>query len=329
MGAIAGLPSRQRQALVGRELEGRSHAELAVSLDTSVLGVKTLLHRARATLRRLRAESMLSVPILVKGRLVGAKAGAGVIGQALFAASVTSLIVLAVHTGGVGSVHAAGLPAGGAPTALPRHGHRSARPAPKRLSRTQIEHEGDRAITRCDHGLSVRGISRAALAYAIGHLSAAELEYTDCRQVFKHAAPVLSRATRARVYLARSPGGLLIEATRHDPLMIEPSSIVIFPHQGWSILGLHWKDWGGATARAAGTGVEARCEPGCMAGPPAGSASGDFQTSPATIVLSSPGPFHGHEVYRCFRVIAEGSVPSAVGGCSGRRRPPQKLHDHR
>ncbi len=129
MAAIADLPSRQRQALVGRELEGRSHAELAATLGTSVLGVKTLLHRARGKLRRLRAESMLSVAMLVKGRVAGAKAGAGAIGQTMFAASVTSLIVLAAHTGGVGSVHAAGLPAGGAAGAS--SGTLRGRPAPR------------------------------------------------------------------------------------------------------------------------------------------------------------------------------------------------------
>jgi RNA polymerase sigma factor (sigma-70 family) len=202
MGAIAGLPSRQRQALVGRELEGRSHAELAATLGTSVLGVKTLLHRARGTLRRLRAESMLSAAMLLKGRLAGAKAGAGVIGQAMLAASVTSLVVLAVHTGGVGSVHAAGLPAGGAHGPVPRHAWHPSGPAGRRPSRGQVQSEGKHAITRCDEGLSVRKTSPRALAYALGHLSTTELEYTDCQQVFRHAArtarPVRSRLLRAR-----------------------------------------------------------------------------------------------------------------------------------
>jgi RNA polymerase sigma-70 factor (ECF subfamily) len=329
MGAIAGLPSRQRHALVGRELEGRSHAELAASLGTSVLAVKTLLHRARGTLRRLRAESMLSVPMLVKGRLAGAKVGAGVIGQAMFAASLTSLIVLAVHTGGVGSVHAAGLPAGGARATVPRHGPRSVGPAFTRLSRKQVESEGQQAITRCDHGLSVRDTSPQALTYAIGQLSAAELEYTNCQQVLQSAALMSLKAPPARVYFARSSGGLLIGATCHDPLVIKPSSIAIFPHRDWSITGLHWTGWGGGTTRATGTSVEAQCEPGCTTGSPAGLSVAFFRSSSASIVLSSPGPFDGHKVYRCFFVRASSSVPSAVGGCSGRGRLPQRLAGNR
>jgi RNA polymerase sigma factor (sigma-70 family) len=48
---IGRLPERQRLALVGRELEGASHAELADRLDTSVQGTKSLLIRARGHLR--------------------------------------------------------------------------------------------------------------------------------------------------------------------------------------------------------------------------------------------------------------------------------------
>ena len=55
--AVEALPSAQRAALVGRELEGRSYEEIAVRQETSVSAVKSLLHRARVTLaqRRLAA----------------------------------------------------------------------------------------------------------------------------------------------------------------------------------------------------------------------------------------------------------------------------------
>jgi DNA-directed RNA polymerase specialized sigma24 family protein len=45
--SIARLPERQRLALVGRELNGHSHTELARDLKTTVPGVKSLLVRSR------------------------------------------------------------------------------------------------------------------------------------------------------------------------------------------------------------------------------------------------------------------------------------------
>ena len=49
--AMAALPATQRQALVLRELEGRTYVEIARSLDLSVSAVETLVFRARRALR--------------------------------------------------------------------------------------------------------------------------------------------------------------------------------------------------------------------------------------------------------------------------------------
>ena len=51
IGAIAALPKRQRSALVARELEGRSHDEIAEALGLSRGAVRQLIHRARNTVR--------------------------------------------------------------------------------------------------------------------------------------------------------------------------------------------------------------------------------------------------------------------------------------
>src|SRR5919202_1356296 len=53
--ALGRLPFNQRAALVMRELEGRTYAEIADTLDTSVAAVETLIFRARRTLRRDRS----------------------------------------------------------------------------------------------------------------------------------------------------------------------------------------------------------------------------------------------------------------------------------
>jgi RNA polymerase sigma factor (sigma-70 family) len=49
--AMAALPATQRQALVLRELEGRTYAEISTALDLSESAVETLIFRARRALR--------------------------------------------------------------------------------------------------------------------------------------------------------------------------------------------------------------------------------------------------------------------------------------
>ena len=49
--AIEALPARQRHAILLRELEGRTHEEIAAELDTAEGAVRQLIHRARAALR--------------------------------------------------------------------------------------------------------------------------------------------------------------------------------------------------------------------------------------------------------------------------------------
>jgi RNA polymerase sigma factor (sigma-70 family) len=55
LAALGRLPFNQRAALVMRELEGRSYAEIADTLDVSVAAVETLIFRARRTLRKDRS----------------------------------------------------------------------------------------------------------------------------------------------------------------------------------------------------------------------------------------------------------------------------------
>ncbi|MGH2957751.1 MAG: RNA polymerase sigma factor, partial [Solirubrobacterales bacterium] len=51
LGAVAGLPPRQRRALVMRELEGRSHQEIASALGLTRGAIRQLIHRAREGVR--------------------------------------------------------------------------------------------------------------------------------------------------------------------------------------------------------------------------------------------------------------------------------------
>src|SRR5881397_842470 len=58
--ALGLLPFNQRAALVMRELEGRSYAEIADTLSVSVAAVETLIFRARRSLR-VRAAALKSL----------------------------------------------------------------------------------------------------------------------------------------------------------------------------------------------------------------------------------------------------------------------------
>ncbi|WCB96363.1 RNA polymerase sigma factor [Baekduia alba] len=68
---VGRLPDTQRSALVLRELEGRSYADIADELDTTVPAVKSLLVRARQGLRRARDDRRVAawLPLPILGRI--------------------------------------------------------------------------------------------------------------------------------------------------------------------------------------------------------------------------------------------------------------------
>jgi RNA polymerase sigma factor (sigma-70 family) len=69
---VGALPDTQRSALVLRELEGRSYADIADELDVTVPAVKSLLVRARQGLKRARDDRRVAgwLPFPLLGRLL-------------------------------------------------------------------------------------------------------------------------------------------------------------------------------------------------------------------------------------------------------------------
>src|SRR4051812_3977821 len=113
--AVERLPRAQRTALVGRELEGRSYEELAHRQATTVAAVKSLLHRARATLAHQASLPAFVTPLVARlARVRPGQIAMGMVGEHATGAAAIATVALA-GTSALGSLHAPGPPA--APTA--------------------------------------------------------------------------------------------------------------------------------------------------------------------------------------------------------------------
>jgi RNA polymerase sigma factor (sigma-70 family) len=104
--ALGRLPFNQRAALVMRELEGRTYAEIADTIGVSVSAVETLIFRARKSLRlkasALRALAAVPLPSSLMQLFEGGGAVAGggaVLGTGLLVKVAVALVAGAVATG--------------------------------------------------------------------------------------------------------------------------------------------------------------------------------------------------------------------------------------
>ena len=111
LGELARLPFKQRAAIVMREVEDRSYAEIAEVLETTVPAVEALLFRARTNLRARReslagALSIAPVPASLSS-FIGAGGGGAVAAGGAVLGSELVLKVAAVVVAGVAGGFAA------------------------------------------------------------------------------------------------------------------------------------------------------------------------------------------------------------------------------
>ena len=123
--AVGALPARQQRALVLRELEGRSHEEIARTLGLTPGAVRQLIHRARSgvrsavsaitpyglLLRLAEGEGQFRLAELFGGGAAGALAGKTVV-AAVVTGSLAGGIALAPEEKGGGAEAAAAGPGG-------------------------------------------------------------------------------------------------------------------------------------------------------------------------------------------------------------------------
>jgi RNA polymerase sigma factor (sigma-70 family) len=104
--AVERLPSAQRAALVGRELEGRSYEELARRQATTVPAVKSLLHRARTALAHQASLPAFVAPFVARlARVRPGQIVLGMVAEHATGAAAIATIALA-GTSALGSLHA-------------------------------------------------------------------------------------------------------------------------------------------------------------------------------------------------------------------------------
>jgi RNA polymerase sigma factor (sigma-70 family) len=144
---IDALPERQRRALVLRELEGRSYAEIADTLGASGAAVRQLLNRAR---NAMRAAACALLPPALAGRVAGSQAGVRI--AELMDPSGTALVAktaAAVAAGAVALLAVTGPPSGGG-GAVPRAEAAPSQPAPAHAAAAQGQPANGRAAVRAD-----------------------------------------------------------------------------------------------------------------------------------------------------------------------------------
>jgi hypothetical protein len=77
-----------------------------------------------------------------------------------------------------------------------------------------------------------------------------------------------------------------------NPLVVRPSTFLLFEDGQWFLQDMHWTGWGSSVAHATGISNSSNDIPNAE--------QGKRIKTWARVTLSDPGWFQGHEVYRCF-----------------------------
>jgi hypothetical protein len=85
---------------------------------------------------------------------------------------------------------------------------------------------------------------------------------------------------------------------------VEPPLLALFADGSWVLEGLKWTGWGTPVAHATGISSASNGIPN--------QAEGTRIKTPAEAMLSNPGPFFGHRIYRCIQVFVQ--PPANFGG---------------
>lgn len=167
LAAVGGLPERQRAALLLRELEGRSHEEIATALGVTKGSARQSLMRARTAVRSA-VTAVTPYPLIAKLTAGLASSGPAVAGWGETAAGVGAGATLAKLTAGVVATGALVGGAVGTDHVVHRGHHQApsaeaAQPAPRRAAAVAVTPAVAPTVARAATGPARAGRSTAAL----------------------------------------------------------------------------------------------------------------------------------------------------------------------
>lgn len=147
--------------------------------------------------------------------------------------------------------------------------------------------KGGQVATRAGRVAHMLGAHKtAATVLTAAVIGAAGTGALIAKTVQSHTA-----ASKPTVYFFTNPATPI---DSHNPLVARPSGFPLFQDGQWILEKLHWTGWGSSVARGTGLSSSSNDIPNA--------AEGKRILTPAEVVLSKPGWFHGHEVYRCLRL---------------------------
>ena len=218
--ALGRLPFNQRAALVMRELEGRSYAEISDTIGVSVSAVETLIFRARKSLR-LKSSAIRSLAVVpLPSSLLqffeggGLITGGGTVAGGFLIKAAVALVAGAVATGVGGDHTGPAVAASGGPAALtaPAAVTFAAAATPKAVWRMRAASAGARVAARPGNRIGV--VDAAAGTNRTADLVTAPATTSQAKPATPAAQPQSSTPSSA-VSQATTQVVNLVETTVH------------------------------------------------------------------------------------------------------------------
>jgi RNA polymerase sigma factor (sigma-70 family) len=236
--ALGRLPFNQRAALVMRELEGRTYAEIADTLDVSVAAVETLIFRARRSLRvraaALRSIAVVPVPSSLTQFFEGGGFVAGGIGLG-FALKAGVALVAGVLATGLGGDHGSRAVAAPDEQATPPAQAARASAAAATVSHIQVSkmHRVTKARVEARAHRRARGARATDVSPTSVSRSTPEQTGSSSPSAVTSSSPATTTATAtATVSQTAETVGSTVEQVVADPtgaLPVEPSALPPLP----------------------------------------------------------------------------------------------------